>query len=122
MSKEFRLSGFRGRADLPSTAEGWRASEAAREWCAENRYQDYLYLHGLSVEMALAEYVHKRIRGELGFAAEEARDPTQCSPKATAAAAIRSATRPAPTSPTSSNCWRCAASPSPSRLPQQLVY
>jgi 5-methyltetrahydrofolate--homocysteine methyltransferase len=30
----------------------------------------------LSVEMAeaFAEYVHKRIRGELGFAAEEARD------------------------------------------------
>jgi 5-methyltetrahydrofolate--homocysteine methyltransferase len=56
---------------------GARASEAAREWFAANRYQDYLYLHGLSVEMAeaLAEYVHKRIRGELGFAAEEARDP-----------------------------------------------
>jgi 5-methyltetrahydrofolate--homocysteine methyltransferase len=56
---------------------GRRASEAAREWFADNRYQDYLYLHGLSVEMAeaLAEYVHKRIRGELGFAAEEARDP-----------------------------------------------
>src|SRR6266850_2598458 len=56
---------------------GRRASEAAREWFAENRYQDYLYLHGLSVEMAeaFAEYLHKRIRGELGFAAEEARDP-----------------------------------------------
>jgi 5-methyltetrahydrofolate--homocysteine methyltransferase len=55
---------------------GTRASEIAREWFAENRYQDYLYLHGLSVEMAeaFAEYVHKRIRGELGFAAEEARD------------------------------------------------
>ena len=55
---------------------GGRASEAAREWFADNRYQDYLYLHGLSVEMAeaFAEYVHKRIRGELGFAAEEARD------------------------------------------------
>jgi 5-methyltetrahydrofolate--homocysteine methyltransferase len=55
---------------------GRRASEAARAWFAENRYQDYLYLHGLSVEMAeaLAEYVHRRIRGELGFAAEEARD------------------------------------------------
>jgi 5-methyltetrahydrofolate--homocysteine methyltransferase len=55
---------------------GRRASEAAREWFADNRYQDYLYLHGLSVEMAeaFAEYVHKRIRGELGFAAEEARD------------------------------------------------
>ncbi len=55
---------------------GARASEAARQWFAANRYQDYLYLHGLSVEMAeaFAEYVHKRIRGELGFAAEEARD------------------------------------------------
>ena len=55
---------------------GRRASEAAREWFADNRYQDYLYLHGLSVEMAeaFAEYLHQRIRGELGFAAEEARD------------------------------------------------
>jgi 5-methyltetrahydrofolate--homocysteine methyltransferase len=55
---------------------GRRASEAAREWFAENRYQDYLYLHGLSVEMAeaFAEYLHKRIRGELGFTADEARD------------------------------------------------
>jgi 5-methyltetrahydrofolate--homocysteine methyltransferase len=55
---------------------GRRASDVAREWFADNRYQDYLYLHGLSVEMAeaFAEYLHKRIRGELGFAAEEARD------------------------------------------------
>jgi 5-methyltetrahydrofolate--homocysteine methyltransferase len=55
---------------------GPRASEAAREWFGENRYQDYLYLHGLSVEMAeaMAEYIHKRIRAELGFAGEEARD------------------------------------------------
>ena len=55
---------------------GQRASEAAREWFAENRYQDYLYLHGLSVEMAeaMAEYVHKRIRAELGFAGEDDRD------------------------------------------------
>jgi 5-methyltetrahydrofolate--homocysteine methyltransferase len=55
---------------------GPRASATAREWFAENRYQDYLYLHGLSVEMAeaMAEYLHKRIRAELGFAAEEARD------------------------------------------------
>ncbi len=55
---------------------GDRASTVARDWFAQNRYQDYLYLHGLSVEMAeaMAEYVHKRIRGQLGFAAEEARD------------------------------------------------
>jgi 5-methyltetrahydrofolate--homocysteine methyltransferase len=55
---------------------GPRASATAQEWFADNRYKDYLYLHGLSVEMAeaMAEYLHKRIRAELGFTAEEARD------------------------------------------------
>lgn len=55
---------------------GQKASDIARDWFEENRYQDYLYLHGLSVEMAeaMAEYTHKRIRSELGFAAEDARD------------------------------------------------
>ena len=55
---------------------GQKASDVARQWFEENRYQDYLYLHGLGVEMAeaLAEYVHKRIRAELGFAAEDERD------------------------------------------------
>ena len=55
---------------------GNRASEVAREWFADSRYKDYLYLHGLSVEMAeaFAEYLHQRIRAELGFAAEEPRD------------------------------------------------
>ena len=33
---------------------GRRTSAAAREWFAQNRYQDYLYRHGLSVEMAEA--------------------------------------------------------------------
>ena len=55
---------------------GQHCADVAREWFAENRYQDYLYLHGLSVEMteAMAEYVHARIRAELGFAAEDSRD------------------------------------------------
>ena len=55
---------------------GTRVSEIARQWFADNRYQDYLYLHGVGVEMAeaMAEYVHKRIRAELGFAAEDDRD------------------------------------------------
>ncbi|WP_438503658.1 methionine synthase [Desertibaculum subflavum] len=55
---------------------GARASDVARQWFADNRYQDYLYLHGLSVEMAeaLAEYTHKRIRAELGFGHEDDRD------------------------------------------------
>ena len=55
---------------------GQKASDMARIWFEDNRYQDYLYLHGLSVEMAeaMAEYVHKRIRAELGFAGEDDRD------------------------------------------------
>jgi 5-methyltetrahydrofolate--homocysteine methyltransferase len=55
---------------------GQRASDVAREWFAANRYQDYLYLHGLGVELAeaMAEYVHKRIRAELGYAGEDDRD------------------------------------------------
>ena len=68
-----------GRLDvigLQVVTVGQRASEVARAWFAADRYQDYLYLHGFGVEMAeaLAEYVHKRIRAELGFAAEDARD------------------------------------------------
>ena len=40
---------------------------------AENRYTEYLHLHGLGVEMAeaLAEYWHRRIREEWGFADED---------------------------------------------------
>lgn len=55
---------------------GQRASDAARELFATDRYQEYLYWHGLNAEgtEALAEYVHKRIRAELGFAREDARD------------------------------------------------
>ncbi|MEE1563217.1 MAG: vitamin B12 dependent-methionine synthase activation domain-containing protein, partial [Alphaproteobacteria bacterium] len=61
---------------LQAVTVGQRASEVALEWFHADKYQDYLYLHGFGVEMAeaLAEYVHKRIRAELGFAAEDARD------------------------------------------------
>ncbi len=40
---------------------------------AEDRYIEYLHLHGLGVEMAeaLAEYWHRRIREEWGFADED---------------------------------------------------
>lgn len=66
----------RGVIGLQAVTMGQRASEVARDWFEGNRYQDYLYLHGISVEMAeaLAEYTHKRIRAELGFAAEDDRD------------------------------------------------
>ncbi|MDX6752614.1 methionine synthase [Geminicoccaceae bacterium 1502E] len=58
---------------------GQRASEVAREWFAADRYQDYVRLHGLGVELteALAEYVHAGIRAELGFGHEDARDMRQ---------------------------------------------
>ncbi len=55
---------------------GERASEVSREWFQANRYQDYMFLHGLSVECTegMAEYVHARIRSELGFGNEDATD------------------------------------------------
>ena len=55
---------------------GQRASEVARDWFAKDRYQDYVRLHGLGVELAeaLAEYVHAKIRAELGFGHQDARD------------------------------------------------
>ena len=55
---------------------GQKVADVARDWFEQNRYQDYLYLHGLGVELteALAEYTHKRIRAELGFAGEDARE------------------------------------------------
>ena len=52
---------------------GQQVADIARDWFAEDRYKDYLYLHGLGVEMteAMAEYVHKRVRAELGFVTED---------------------------------------------------
>jgi 5-methyltetrahydrofolate--homocysteine methyltransferase len=71
-----RTSNERDVIGLQVVTMGQKASEVARAWFADNRYQDYLYLHGLGVEMAeaLAEYTHKRIRAELGFAGEDDRD------------------------------------------------
>ena len=54
---------------------GQYASDYSRDLFESDSYQDYLFWHGLSVEATegLAEYVHKRIRAELGFAREDAR-------------------------------------------------
>jgi 5-methyltetrahydrofolate--homocysteine methyltransferase len=55
---------------------GDRATEVAEELRRDNRYQDYLFLHGFGVESAeaLAELWHKRMRQELGFGSEDASD------------------------------------------------
>ncbi|HEV2369617.1 MAG TPA: vitamin B12 dependent-methionine synthase activation domain-containing protein, partial [Acidimicrobiales bacterium] len=52
---------------------GPAVSEATAGLFSAHRYQDYLLLHGLGVEMAeaLAEYWHRRIRQEWGFADED---------------------------------------------------
>lgn len=53
---------------------GRKASEHSAELFKSDNYQDYLLFHGLSVESAeaLAELWHKRVRGELGIADNDA--------------------------------------------------
>ncbi|MGH9261100.1 MAG: vitamin B12 dependent-methionine synthase activation domain-containing protein, partial [Acidimicrobiales bacterium] len=48
-------------------------SERTAKLFADDRYQEYLLLHGIGVEMAeaLAEYWHRRMREEWGFAHED---------------------------------------------------
>ncbi|HEX6885543.1 MAG TPA: vitamin B12 dependent-methionine synthase activation domain-containing protein, partial [Planctomycetota bacterium] len=76
ISDFFRDDGQPDVIALQVVTVGQQASETAREWFAADRYQDYLHLHGLSVEAAegLAEYVHKEIRAQLGIAGDDARD------------------------------------------------
>ncbi|MEJ7844639.1 MAG: methionine synthase [Acidimicrobiales bacterium] len=52
---------------------GEAISELAAKLFADDRYQDYLLLHGIGVELAeaLAERWHRRIREEWGFADED---------------------------------------------------
>jgi len=66
-------SGEKDYASFMLVTMGDKVSARTQELFAENRYQDYLLLHGLGVEMAeaLAEMWHLRIREELGFASED---------------------------------------------------
>ena len=68
-----RESGEPDYAGFHVVTMGHRASEREKELFAADQYQDYLLLHGLSVEMteALAELWHRRIREEWGFADED---------------------------------------------------
>ena len=53
---------------------GAGATHESERLFKENRYDEYLHFHGLSVEgaEALAEYWHKRMRQQLGIAAADA--------------------------------------------------
>jgi len=58
---------------MQAVTMGEVATENAKKLFEANEYTDYLYFHGLAVQMAeaLSEWVHVRIRRELGFASEE---------------------------------------------------
>ncbi len=67
-------SGERDVIAFQAVTMGPRVSQRAAELFEAGRYTDYLFLHGLGVEMAeaLAEYWHGRIRVELGIADDDA--------------------------------------------------
>jgi 5-methyltetrahydrofolate--homocysteine methyltransferase len=58
---------------MQAVTMGEGATSFAQELFRADRYSDYLYFHGLAVQMAeaLAEWTHARIRREMGFAAGE---------------------------------------------------
>ncbi|MBW4650621.1 MAG: methionine synthase [Kastovskya adunca ATA6-11-RM4] len=58
---------------MQAVTVGEMATEYAKKLFDSNQYTDYLYFHGLAVQMAeaLAEWTHARIRRELGFGSEE---------------------------------------------------
>ena len=58
---------------MQAVTMGERATAFAQKLFKADQYSDYLYFHGLAVQMAeaLAEWIHARIRRELGFAEQE---------------------------------------------------
>ncbi|NUN64501.1 methionine synthase [Pseudanabaena biceps] len=58
---------------LQAVTVGHVATEFAQGLFKANQYTDYLYFHGLAVQMAeaVAEWTHTRIRHELGFGSED---------------------------------------------------
>jgi len=54
---------------MQAVTMGEQASTFAQQLFAADQYSDYLYFHGLAVQMAeaLAEWTHARIRRELGY-------------------------------------------------------
>jgi 5-methyltetrahydrofolate--homocysteine methyltransferase len=55
---------------------GNAVSKATSKLFEENRYREYLELHGMSVQLteALAEYWHKRVREELSIVKDDSSD------------------------------------------------
>ncbi|MCU0315603.1 MAG: B12-binding domain-containing protein [Fimbriimonadaceae bacterium] len=66
-------SGIKDVVGFSIVTVGHEVSEYERSLFAKGDFQDYLYVHGMGVETAeaLAEYWHKQMRSEMGFAADE---------------------------------------------------
>jgi 5-methyltetrahydrofolate--homocysteine methyltransferase len=58
---------------MQAVTMGEVATEYAKKLFEANQYTDYLYFHGMAVQLAeaLAEWIHTRIRRELGFGNED---------------------------------------------------
>ena len=58
---------------MQAVTMGHVASEVAQELFKANNYTEYLYFHGMAVQLAeaLAEWTHARIRRELGFSDQD---------------------------------------------------
>ncbi len=58
---------------MQAVTMGESASEYSKKLFTSDNYSDYLYFHGLAVQLAeaLAEYIHAKIRIECGFASHE---------------------------------------------------
>jgi len=58
---------------MQAVTMGEKATDFAQSLFRADQYSDYLYFHGLAVQLAeaLAEWTHARIRAELGFAEQE---------------------------------------------------
>ena len=58
---------------MQAVTVGEIATQFAKELFDSNQYTDYLYFHGLAVQTAeaIAEWLHTRIRRELGFGEQE---------------------------------------------------
>jgi len=69
-----RASGRKDVIGLSCVTIGDRASEINKKLFEGGEFTRYLYLHGLSVETAeaLAEYLHKKIREDLGITGDDA--------------------------------------------------
>jgi 5-methyltetrahydrofolate--homocysteine methyltransferase len=72
-------SGERDIIGMSCVTVGSEVSKRTRDLFEQDEYTEYLYLHGIGVECAeaLAEYWHKKMRGELGIDGDDKPTPKE---------------------------------------------